>query len=415
MSFVSRATRRVGYGLLQVQRSLRILVQRFLADRCQLHAAALAYTTVLSLVPLLALMFAVLKGLGVQRRLEPLLLSRLALSQDVTDRVIEYIDRTNVGTLGALGACFLVVTVISLLASVEASFNHIWRVDRGRTWIRKATDYLSTVLLTPILLLAAVAVTSSAQEQALLRLLLRTEYIGDALLQSLRLAPIIMNIAALVILYAIMPNRRPRLPSILVGGFVAGCAWQVVQSSYVALGVGVARYNAIYGALSQLPITLVWIYVSWVVVLAGAEIAALHEFGLDDQRAAGPRSRLAIALHLLVRAGEAFRGEAGRVNVRSVARELRADTDSVAEVADLLQQRGLLASLDEPVPVYVLARDPAVIDLAQLDALFDASPPPFGCDARVRAVLERMNRERHGNLAAVRLADILDHRDLQSQ
>src|SRR5262249_37473452 len=139
------------------------VAQRFYADQCLMRASALAYTSLLSIVPLMALMFAVLKGLGVQHRLEPVLLSRLSLSPETTELIIGYIDKTNVSTLGALGAATLVFTVISVLGTIEASFNHIWRVTRQRTLWRQVTDYLGVVLLTPFLLLAGAALTSASR------------------------------------------------------------------------------------------------------------------------------------------------------------------------------------------------------------------------------------------------------------
>ena len=255
---------------MRARRFIGTVVVRFYADTCLLHASALTYTSLLSLVPLLALMFAVLKGLGVQRRLEPLLLSQLSLSPEVTESVLTYIDRTNVGTLGTLGAVALLLTVVSVLGSIEASLNHIWRVTQGRGVFRKITDYLSVVLLTPFLLLAGVAVTSSLQAQRVLDWLLGTQYVGAAVMHGLSLLPIVMNALAIGMLYAVMPNRRQSPMALTLGALVAGAVWQAVQWSYVRLQIGVANYNAIYGALSQLPVTLVWLYVSWTVILAGA-------------------------------------------------------------------------------------------------------------------------------------------------
>lgn len=391
---------------VRLWRFIIAVARRFSADGCPLHAAALAYVSLLSLVPLLALMFAVLKGLGVQRRLEPLLLSRLALDPDVADRIVTFIDRTNVGTLGAVGAAALLVTVLSVLASVERSFNHIWRVRRSRAWLRQATDYLSTVLVTPFLLLVAVAITSSLQEQALLRLVLQTQYVGDAVLAALRLAPVLINIVAIGLLYAIMPNRRPHVPGVLAGAAVAGCAWQLVQWGYVTLQIGVARYNAIYGALSQLPIVLVWLYLSWLVILAGAEVAAAFEFGARPAPAgATPMSRWAVALHLLIDAAGRFRGAGGEVDPRATARALGVDADVVAEVAETLQKNGLLAAVEGAVPGYVLARDPQAIDLGELDGLLHPEAPPDRYDPRVTALIDALAAERRNAYRHHRLSD----------
>lgn len=216
-------------------------VKRFYADRGLEAAAALTYTSLLSLVPLLALMFAVLKGLGAQHRLEPLLLSKLSLDADVTARLLEWIDHTNVGTIGALGAVFLIFTVISVLGSIESIFNLVWRVRHGRTWWRKVTDYVSVVLLIPFLLLFAVGMTSALREQAILRALLDIDVVHGVVLFLLGLTPIAINVIALAMLYAVMPNRRPHPASIAVAALLAGCAWQVVQNAYVSLQIGVAR------------------------------------------------------------------------------------------------------------------------------------------------------------------------------
>jgi len=397
--------------LLRALRFVVALGRRFNGDGCLLRASALTYTTLLSLVPLLALIFAVLKGLGAQRHLEPLLLSRLALDPEVSDRIMTYINRTNVSTLGALGAAALITTVISVLGSIEASFNHIWRVRKGRSLWRKITDYVSTVLLTPFLLLAAVGITSSVQEQSLLRMILNTQYIGDAALEVLRLAPLVINAVALGILYAVMPNRRPHFGAIVVAAAVTGCAWQLVQWTYVTLQIGVARYNAIYGALSQLPVTLVWIYFSWAVVLAGAELAALWEFGADSAASEDREiSRWAVALHILVRAAEAFR-DGGSVTMPVLVRELRVDHAFVARVVDELSAGGLLAAVEDPAGHYLLARDPKTIDLGLLDSLLDRAAVPPGCDRRVVDVLERLGAERQTDLHRRRLTDLVDHDD----
>ena len=280
-------------------------VRRFYGDRCLEAAAALTYTSLLSLVPLFALMFAVLKGLGAQNRLEPLLLSRLSLDPEVTGRMLGWIDHTNVGTIGALGAVFLIFTVISVLGGIESIFNMVWRVARGRTWWRKITDYVSVVLLIPFLLLFAVGITSALREQTILRELLEVDVLHGVALAALRLAPIAMNVVALGILYAVMPNRRPHPKSIAIGALVAGCAWQLVQTAYVALQIGVARANAIYGALAQLPVTLVWIYVSWAVVLAGARARG------GDRVRSGP-DRRACARRVALGGGAARPGACGR-------------------------------------------------------------------------------------------------------
>lgn len=389
-------------------RFLLAAARRFYADQCLVRASALAYTSLLSMVPLLAVMFAVLKGLGVQDRLEALLLLRLSLSPEATAAIIGYVDRTNFATLGGLGAALLLLTVISLLGSVESSFNHIWRVARDRTPWRKVTDYLSVVLLTPFLLLAAVALTSSMETDRFMGWLLESPWLSELALRGLGLVPVFFNVLALGVLYAVMPNRRSSPRALVLGAVFAGVGWHVVQIAYIRFQIGVAGYNAIYGAFSQLPLTLVWLYVSWAIVLLGAEIAALWEFGWEhferNARAADPA---AVALHVLARASEAFDTGGPPVEVIATARLLRVAPETVAGVATALQERGWLAPLEGSRQRFVLAADPRRIELSALAALRTHGAIPAQADPRVSPGLARLEASERDAWSRCTLAEIL--------
>lgn len=382
--------------------------QRFYADQCLVRASALAYVSLLSMVPLLAVMFAVLKGLGVQQELESVLLSRLSLSGEASATIVGFVDRINVGTLGGLGAAMLLVTVISVLGGIESSLNHIWRVRRDRSPWRKVTDYLGVVLLTPFLLLAAVALTSSMQVERVLDWMLASPYLGTAAVQALRLVPVAINVLAIGLLYTVMPNRRAAPVAVAVGALVAGVSWHLVQVAYIHFQIGVANYGAIYGALSQLPITLVWLYVSWAVVLLGAEIAAVTEFGWQhlDSEPSAP-SAAAVALHLVVTAADRFHdGEPG-IDLAASARELGVDLDTVVAAAAALERLGWVAAVEEEPPRLLLARDPAALSLGALAELAPRQLPPSGCDARVRAALSRFEKDERAAWEARTVADVL--------
>ncbi len=383
-------------------------VERFYADRCLTRAAALAYSSLLSLVPLLAVMFSVLKGLGVQRRLEPILLSRLSLHQETTDSIIGFIDRTNVGTLGALGATLLLVTVVSVLGAIEGSLNDIWRVRGNRNWWRRVTDFLSVTLLSPFLLLAATALTSSLQSQSFVRFLLENDFVGQAMVGALRVVPIVFNIVGIAVLYAVMPNRRPSWRPILLGAVVAGTSWHFLQLAYVRLQIGVASNNAVYGALSQLPGLLAWLYVSWAVILVGAEVAATYELGMEASlwRGAGIELR-GVALHLLMRCADAFERGDAVVSSRSVARELQMPFQLIEDLAARLIEWGWITMAADDSSRFLLARAASGIEIDRLRELPSGAVLPAGCDGRVVGAVEEQSRIADEQWRGVTLADVM--------
>jgi membrane protein len=226
-------------------------------------------------------------------------------------------------------------------------------------------------------------------------------------MRALSLVPLVINAVAIGVLYTVMPNRRAAALPIAAGALLAGIAWHIVQTTYVALQIGVANYNAIYGALAQLPVTLVWLYVSWVVVLAGAELAAVLEFGTEAASDAKVR-RDAVALHLLVRAGDAFRSGGPAVEVRDVARELRVDVEVVQAAARELVSRGWLADVEGRPGRLILTRDPAQMALGEVVLPAAGERVPLRCDARVRRALAQGEDAYAHALATRRVADLLD-------
>lgn len=266
---------------LAMQRAVRFiqqLVTSISGHQVSLRASALTYTTVLSLVPFLAIAFAVLKGLGVQNALEPVLLQVAGeSSREVVSRIIGYVNNTNVKSLGLIGLLTLLVTVISLLSAIEEAFNAIWGVTETRSLQRRFSDYLSVVVVGPLLLMVAMSMTTSLQSQWLVQWLIQHTWFGEAILLLFRLVPYVSVWIAMTFLYSYIPNAKVPLRSALLGGVVAGTIWQLTQWAYFHFQVGVANYNAIYGALAALPIFLVWIYTSWLIVLFGLELVRAHQ------------------------------------------------------------------------------------------------------------------------------------------
>jgi len=260
-------------ALINQGQILALVVRGFISDGCMLRASALTFTTLLSLVPLLALVFSVLKGFGVQNELEPLLLEQLAVGGGAAvTKIVEYINNTNVARLGSYGLIFLIVTVLALLSNIEKSFNSVWGVVETRPMLRRFTDYFSVVTIGPLLVVVAISMTSTLKSQQLVITLIKYEYLGEVLLFMFEILPFMVMWLVFAGLYLFMPNVKVSPRAALIGGVFGGTLWQLSQWGYLNFQVGVARYNAIYGTMAALPILMVWIYLSWMIVLLGLEM-----------------------------------------------------------------------------------------------------------------------------------------------
>jgi membrane protein len=352
-------------------RAAALVSLNFLEHKCLVRASALSFTTILSLVPLFAFAFAVLKGLGVQNTLEPLILEHLtAGSGEVASRIITYINNTKMASLGAIGLVALVITIISLLGSIEETFNDIWGVQENRSPYRRFSDYLSVVVCGPLLLLAAMSITTSLQSQSLVRWLLSTAYFGDLLLFIFHVIPYLSVWLALVCLYIFLPNTRVKIGSALVGGILAGTAWQAAQWGYIHFQIGVAKYNAVYGTLSALPVFMVWIYTSWLIVLVGVEVVAFHQNRKSLRLYAGQgelsyAAREMTGLVILLTVGSSFhRGERPWTLAR-IADERHIPLGAARKLLSQLVKSGYLVVADG-VNGYVPARDLEHVSIGSL-------------------------------------------------
>ena len=260
-------------------------VRGFFANRLTVRAAALTYYSVLSIVPFLAFAFAVLKGFGayasfIEGTARPFLRETFGGNPALLgslERIIQFVDRTGVSTLGAVGLLVLVYTCVSLLSGVEEILNEIWGATTKRSILRQVTDYVTLLVTTPLLVVAAATVATAAQSSRVVLFLRDALQLGgviDFLLQFTSLAVVAVAFFAI---YMILPNVRTRPLSAAIGAAVAAVLWQGALVLYVRFQVGMSSYNALYSVLSAIPIFLVWTYVSWLVVLVGAQVAASHQ------------------------------------------------------------------------------------------------------------------------------------------
>lgn len=258
--------------------ALPLAAVRFLVHGCIQWAAALAYYTLIGLVPLMAAVFAAIKSLGLHRQLTPFVMNTIgAGSHEVTREVVKFIDATNVRAVLVLAALGALLAAAGIFTNAELCLNHIWGDVPGRSWRRKLGSLAKVAVLAPLLLVAALAVTAILKPGQTTYEFLDSWRLGEVVLALLRILPYALLWIGFTLLYSGVPNIDVSTRSAVFGAVVAGTLWQVAQWAYVSFVIKVVRYSAVYGALWQLPILLAWVYIAWCVVLYGAEVTRAHQ------------------------------------------------------------------------------------------------------------------------------------------
>jgi membrane protein len=266
--------------LLQI---IALSVRGFYENKCKFKASALTFYTLLSIVPVIAVMFGISKGFGLQKQVEEQLLTKMEGQQEVVTRIIDFsnslLANTNGGIVAGIGVAFLFWTIISVLSSIENSFNEIWGVIKPRSFGRKFGDYLSTMLVCPILLVISGSMTLfvSSQIQSVTEKIPLLQNFGPVFWLLLKLLPYGVIWILFTFIFAFIPNTKVRFKSALIGGIVAGTIFQVVQWIYINFQIGVSNYGAIYGSFAALPLFLIWLQTGWLIVLFGAEVSFAHQ------------------------------------------------------------------------------------------------------------------------------------------
>jgi len=346
----------------------------FIEKLVKLQAMALAFKTLLSLAPLLAVVFAILKGFGVHNRMEPALAEALAplgeKGQEITVHLIGFVNQMRVGALGSVGLVTLFITVVSLLGTIEESFNHIWRVKSPRKLTRKFSDYLSVILVGPVLVFAAVTVTATLQSNAFVQKLMSLEPFGTVILTLLKLVPYVTLWGAFTFVYFFVPNTRVKLKAALVGGLMAAILWQTVGWGFAAFVASSTRYYAIYSSFAILLLFLLWLHVGWVIVLLGAQVAYayqhLHLYQEDrEELARSPAGREQLALHMMFLVGRNFYHGLDPMSVSELANQLSLPAGLVNDFMEMFHRARLVLPLADE-ETFVLGRNPETIGIKEI-------------------------------------------------
>ncbi|MGD9609670.1 MAG: YhjD/YihY/BrkB family envelope integrity protein [Desulfovibrionaceae bacterium] len=384
-----------------------------------LLASALSYTTVLSIVPFLAVAFSIAKGLGLYDapQVHDLLLRLTAGRAEVVEHILGYIQNTNVKTLGSIGTALLLVTAVSLVATIEGALNAIWKSTVRRGLWTRFTTYTALIVLCPVLLFAILGATATLHATAVSRWLLGFSLTRSALTALLALLPLLVVWSIFFLLYKFLPNTKVKSLPALAGALLGGSLWQGLQWAYLKFQFGSASYNAVYGSFAQIPLLLLWLYMSWAVILLGAQVSHTVQQYRHELREAWlarltQAERHGLGLLLLVILAKAAAARRLPPDCPALANRLHVPVSLVESTLEALAGAGLVA---EAAPgaagrVFVPLARPADVPAAEILRVLDGygrDYPPESWSARLPVAGELLAAIDH-HLPHPTLADLVD-------
>lgn len=359
--------------VLRIVRYPYALIRDFLQGQLTLRAMSLVYTTLLSIAPLLALSFSVLKGLGIDQDIEPVVYEMLEpvgdKATELTARIMGFVNSVRGDVLGSLGLAFLLYTVISMIQKVEESFNFVWRVERPRSWSRRFSEYLSVLVVGPVVIVAALGVIAAFTNSSVVQSITHLRPFGPWLVQVGRLTPYVLVSIVFTFLYTFVPNTRVRLSAALIAGVFAGILWAATGVLFARFVAGSTQTALIYAGFAIVIVALFWVYVSWLILLLGVQLSFYiqHPECLRPGRGAihltaSLRERLALsAMYLIARD---FKDGKHRWTTQNLSEQLDLPSAALADVLNSLESHGLLVSTEDEQ--LLPGRDIATIQLADI-------------------------------------------------
>lgn len=351
-------------------RQLRVATLLFdglIKGRLALRASAMTFTTLLSAVPLLVVVFATIRALGgfsgVEQRLEEYLLDRIVPESqaEVRQWLFRFFESVRDGAFSGITVLALLGGGLGLLGSIEGAFNEIWAVRRPRPLFHRFTTYITLIALGPILVGVSLSMTASL-ESASFWTLIEQRFPELTLLIGIgfKIAPILLTGVALTLLYTILPNTRVRLSAAFPAGMTAAFLFEASKAAYSAYIHSATNYNALYGSIAAVPIFVVWVHVSWLVVLFGAELTFARDAARDlrDEElalGASEREKLRVAFHLALEAARCYRAGKPPTSLGALARAVDLPVRLVLSVADELSEGGLFHT------VHTTHRNPGLV------------------------------------------------------
>jgi len=378
---------------------------------------SLVYTTMLSIVPLLAFSFSVLKGLGVHRKLEPLLFKFFEplgeRGAELTEQVIGFVDNVKGSVLGSVGLLLLIWTVFSMVQKVEDSFNYVWQVEKPRSLARRFSEYISVILIGPVIMVFALGMIASINNTALVQKLAAIEPFGSTLILAGNMAPYVLIVLLFSFVYAFVPNTSVRIRAALGGGAIAGILWAFTGAVFASFVASSSSRAAIYSGFAIVLVALIWLYLSWLILLLGAQISFYlqrPEYMRHGRRQIMPVGQLreGLALSVMINVAQSFRDNALQRSVNQLAASIGVPATALSPVVDRLLASGMLAITEDEK---LLPR--CEINRIRIGDILSAirenrDIPGLVWEAKVSALTARVNDAISGATGDTTLADMLD-------
>lgn len=360
---------------LNFQRVSFIMGRELAAGELNLRAMSLVFTTLLSLVPLIAVAFSVLKAFGVHNQMEPVLLGLLEplgeRGPEITDNIIGFVQNIKVGVLGSVGLAMLFYTIIALVQKIENAFNFVWRVKRSRSITRRFTDYLSVIMIGPVLVFSALGVAATVLNHEVIQSLRGIEPFGTLIVIGTKLLPYVMIILAFTFLYKFIPNTKVKLSPALIGATVAGILWIAIGTLFASFVASSSNYTAIYSSFAILFFFMIWLYLAWFILLTGSQVAFYLQHPKLVKLAGkpltlSPRLREKEGLWLITVIAKRFCKKQPPLTVQELEEQTGLTNNAIQDLLGTLEKGGLLVELAGDETRYVPAQDVEAIRVAAI-------------------------------------------------
>ncbi len=361
--------------LMHGLRLLYVVMRDLFAGQLNLRAMSLVYTTLLSLVPLLAVSFSVLKGFGVHNQIEPILFNFLEplgpKGAEVGRQIIGFVENVKVGVLGSIGLAFLLYTVVSLIQKIESAFNAVWQVERLRSIAQRFSNYLSVILIGPVLVFSALGITASVMSLDLVQTLLTMEPFGRLFVLASKLLPYMLICAAFTFIYVFIPNTQVDVGAAFVGALVGGVLWQSTGWAFAAFIASSVSYAAIYSSFAILVLLLIWMYLSWLILLLGAQVSfyVQHPQYLvkeSVQLSISSRIRERLGLAILYYVARNHHQHLPPWTLERLVEQLGIPGEPIQQILTDMQQAGYLAETATEPPGYLPQQDMSTLKVSEV-------------------------------------------------